>query len=445
MPKKVRFFIEYFLYYLRTYAPVIILGIIFGSVLYYKRVAIFQIISDLSYRRNNIGIEGLYTIDNLPSQVTNKISHGITLISQNEKAIVSPIIDKFEISGDNLVYTFYFKEDLYWHNGRKFQTSDLDIKIPGTTANTTGPNTLELTLQSPFAPLLSMLSQPLLYNKTFVGVGDYKVTKTVYRDGFIKTLSLTSVNNNHDQLTYHFYPNSTDLTNAFKLGEINEMTSSSLDDGIASWKRLKINPSVSTQRYMAIFINTSKHGSKTLRQALSYATPKTEDKNKRALGPISPNSWAYNPSIKPYNYNPTRAKELLDKEHPTTIKLSITDRELLPIGESIKKSWHDVLGINVEILLENQKPDLNEYDAILTYGAIPHDPDQYAFWHSTQTNTNVTHLNNSRIDKLLEEGRLSPNQLERKQIYMDFQKFLLEEAPVIFLEFPTSYTVSRIK
>lgn len=445
MPKKVRFFIEYFLYYLRTYAPVIILGIIFGSLLYYKRTTIFQIVSDLSYRHNNIGIEGLYTSNNLPTQVTGKISHGITSITQNEKAVASPIIDKFEVSSDNLIYTFYFKENLYWHNGHKFKASDLSINIPGTTVNTINQNVLELTLQSPFTPLLSMLSQPLFYNQSLVGVGNYKVTKTTYQDGFIKTLSLTSVSDTHDQLTYHFYPNSSDLTNAFKLGEINEMTSSTLDEGIATWKRLKINPAVSTQRYMAVFINTSKHGSKTLRQSLSYATPKTEDNNKRALGPISPNSWAYNPSIKPYNYNPTRAKELLDKDHPATIKLSITDRELLPVGESIKKSWHEILGINVELLLENQKPDLNEYDAILTYGSIPHDPDQYTFWHSTQTNTNITHLNNSRIDKLLEEGRLSPNPAERKQIYVDFQKFLLEEAPVIFLEFPTTYTVSRIK
>ncbi|MFA5795842.1 MAG: hypothetical protein WC885_01540, partial [Candidatus Shapirobacteria bacterium] len=76
---------------------------------------------------------------------------------------------------------------------------------------------------------------------------------------------------------------------------------------------------------------------------------------------------------------------------------------------------------------------------------IPADPDQYTFWHSTQEKTNITHLNNSRIDKLLEEGRLTFNLQDRKKIYLDFQKFLLEESPVIFISYPTIYSVSRIK
>jgi peptide/nickel transport system substrate-binding protein len=445
LPKKVRFFIEYFIYYLRTYAPVIILGLIFGSFLYAKRSLIIQLVSDLSYRRTDIGIEGLYSIANLPAEVSNKISYGITSLTQNEKAITSPIIEKLEVDEGNLNYTFYFKDDLYWHNGRKFRTSDLSIEIAGTTVTHKSANVLVLTLQTPFSPLLSILSQPLFYNKGLIGIGEYKVTKTTYQDGFIKTIYLTSTKDHHDQLTYHFYPNGTDLMNAFKLGEVNQITTSSLDDYATSWSKIKVNPSVSTQKYLAIFLNTNKLGSKTLRQSLAYATPKTDDNNKRTLGPIAPNSWAYNPNIKPYNYNPTRAKELLDKDHPTTIKLSVTDRELLSTAEIIKKSWLENLGITAEISIENQKPDLNEYEAILTYGIIPHDPDQYPFWHSTQTNTNITHFNNSRIDKLLEEGRLSANPVERKQIYTDFQKFLLEESPAIFLEFPTSYTISRIK
>jgi len=445
LPKKVRFFIEYFIYYLRTYAPVIILGLVFGSFLYAKRSQIIQLVSDLSYRRTDVGIEGLYSAANLPAEVSSKISYGITTLTQNEKVITSPIIDKLEVDEGTLNYTFYFKDNLYWHSGRKFRTSDLSIDIAGTTVTHKSPNVLVLTLQTPFSPLLTLLSQPIFYNKSLVGVGDYKVTRTTYQDGFIKTIFLTSIKDHHDQLTYHFYPNSTDLMNAFKLGEVNQITTSSLDDYAASWSKVKVKPSVSTQQYLAIFLNTNKLGSKTLRQSLAYATPKTDDNNKRTLGPISPNSWAYNPNIKPYNFNPTRAKELLDKEHPTHINLIVTDRELLSTAENIKKSWLEKLGIATNISIENQKPDMNEYEAILTYGVIPHDPDQYPFWHSTQINSNITHLNNSRIDKLLEEGRLSSNQVERKQIYIDFQKFLLEESPVIFLEFPTSYTISRIK
>nr|MBP6989849.1 peptide-binding protein [Candidatus Shapirobacteria bacterium] len=70
---------------------------------------------------------------------------------------------------------------------------------------------------------------------------------------------------------------------------------------------------------------------------------------------------------------------------------------------------------------------------------------QYLFWHSTQKKTNITKINNPRIDKLLEEGRQTFDQQERKNIYQEFQKNLLEECPAIFLKYPIVYTISRIK
>ncbi|MDD3998930.1 MAG: hypothetical protein PHR98_02415, partial [Candidatus Shapirobacteria bacterium] len=66
------------------------------------------------------------------------------------------------------------------------------------------------------------------------------------------------------------------------------------------------------------------------------------------------------------------------------------------------------------------------------------------FWHSTQTKTNITKINHPPIDKLLEEGRQTFDQQERKKIYQEFQKILLEESPAIFLKYPILYTVSRI-
>jgi len=64
-------------------------------------------------------------------------------------------------------------------------------------------------------------------------------------------------------------------------------------------------------KYLAIFLNTQKLNAKQLRQALAYATPKSTDKNDRCLSPISSNSWAYNPDVKEYNFDPARARDLL--------------------------------------------------------------------------------------------------------------------------------------
>ena len=80
---------------------------------------------------------------------------------------------------------------------------------------------------------------------------------------------------------------------------------------------------------------------------------------------------------------------------------------------------------------------------LLTLWNPPIDPDQYYFWHSTQTNQNITNLKNVKIDKLLEDGRKVTNIEQRKQIYVDLQKVIADEVPAIFLYYPYSYTVSR--
>ncbi|MDD3003068.1 MAG: hypothetical protein PHS06_04355, partial [Candidatus Shapirobacteria bacterium] len=199
------------------------------------------------------------------------------------------------------------------------------------------------------------------------------------------------------------------------------------------------------EKYSSIFFNTQKINNKQLRQAIAYATPKTKDQNERCLGPISPESWAYNPNIKEYNFDATRAKELFQNNKIDSINLIVGDRRLLSVAEDIKKSWESILGLKTNISIINQI-DTENFDAILTYGSIPHDPDQYLFWHSTQIGkSNLTKLNDSRIDKLLEDGRFAIDQIERKEIYQDFQKYLLEESPTIFLAFPNTYTINRVK
>jgi peptide/nickel transport system substrate-binding protein len=284
----------------------------------------------------------------------------------------------------------------------------------------------------------------LFIKGTLIGLGDYKVTSTTNQEGYLKTIRLLNPKSD-DQLTYKFYQNEKDLTNAFKLGEVDQINISQIPPEFNSWPNISINKKIDTDKYSAIFLNTEKLSQKSIRQALAYATPKTQDKNQRCLGPISPISWAYNQNIKDYNFNPTRSKELFDIKTLPEIKLLVTDRKLVGLAQTISDAWTKVLGIKTDITVLNQTSDLNNFDAILAFGQIPVDPDQFTYWHSTQSQTNVTKLNNPRIDKLLEEGRNSFDLIERKQIYQDFQRYLLEESPAIFLEFPTTYTISRVK
>lgn len=445
MIKKIHFFFEYAVHYFKKYFLAIFLGLTVGSLIFISRNHIIDIYQSFQVKHSHIGVEGLYTIQSLPSVILNQLSYGFTVNSENNKPELSSIITNLDISEDNRHYLFTFKDNLFWHNGNKFESGDIRLNLSGAQINSKSKNQLEIILDNPYSPLLSLLTKPIFYKNTLIGLGPFQSGKITYRDGYIKTLTLINRENHRQQTTYHFYPNSQNLINAFKLGEVDEITTGSFEEELSKWPNIKITPQISTTQYLAIFFNTDKLSSKQLRQAIAYATPKTNDKNDRCLGPISTNSWAYNSDIKEYNYNPERAKELIAADKIGQINLIVGDRKLLSLAEEIKTAWEQNLGLKVTVNANSDQIDLSAYDTILTYGVIPDDPDQYSFWHSTQTSTNITHLNNSRIDKLLEEGRQTSDQQERKKIYYDFQRFLLEESPAIFLKFPTTYNISRVK
>lgn len=440
MITKIRFKLELYFFYLKKNILFVFLGLLIGflSVNYQKELG--TIYRKLFSPPTKIGIEGLYTINSLPQSISQQISYGLTIISQNQKSIISPITKELSVNQEKNEYLFKIDTSKTWHDNKKLTSYDINYNIPGLTFSSPSPDVVSITSDKPFSPLESLLSKPL-FKKNLVGLGEYKASDIMFQDGYIKNLRLTSEKNS--PLIYRFYQNQTDLINAYKVGEVDQIQVSSIPQNFESEQRVNITKNIPTDlKYSAIFLNTQRLV-KQARQALAYATPKSNDKNDRCLSPISSSSWAYNPSVKEYNFSPTRARDLFANTKVESINLSVGDRNLLTTAENIKKSWEEILKIKVNITVG--QIDLYNYDAIIHYGSIPTDPDQYIFWHSTQTKTNVTKLNNARIDKLLEDGRSTFDIIERKKIYQEFQKTLLEESPAIFLSYPTQYIITRVK
>jgi len=105
------------------------------------------------------------------------------------------------------------------------------------------------------------------------------------------------------------------------------------------------------------------------------------------------------------------------------------------------KNCVTILGINLRIKISNF-PDTNNFQLLLMGQSIPTDPDQYFMWHSTQA-TNFTRYKNTRIDSLLERGRQTIDTEERKSIYQEFQQFLLEDPPAVFLRYLERFSIAR--
>ncbi len=214
------------------------------------------------------------------------------------------------------------------------------------------------------------------------------------------------------------------------------------------WKPGAKKSSLSTLPNLIVLLLNSQNdflSEKNIRQALAYSIKK--DFDNRALGPISSDSWAFNSGIKEYQFNQQKAKNLLDKglsetnlKHGPKLEL-VTPVAFLALAESIKKDWLETLGLETEIKIADTLP--SQFQALLVSQEIPPDPDQYYLWHSTQ-GRNLTGYRSPKIDKLLEDGRREFDTQKRKEIYFDFQRFLVEDSPAVFLYYPTRYQISRV-
>lgn len=392
-----------------------------------------------------IGMVGNYNnFDELPVSLLFLASTGLVKIDEDGTPLPS-LASKWEVAEDGKVYLFYLADNIYWQDGKDIMADEIKYSLPDVKSEVIDKKILKFILKEPFVPFPTLLSRPV-FKKDYLGSGKYQIKKIDKNGPFINKVFLTGPDKN---LLFRFYPTQTLALLAFKLGEIDELPSSYQNLFDQNWQKyLLIEEKLNNDQYIGIFLNLRDKflGNKNLRQALAYATLKIEDKT-RAIGPLNSQSWAFNPNIKPYNANPVQAKTLFDKfkKEMEVEKLQLridTTENFLGAAEEIKKNWQEILGIETEIkLIDTISFD---FQALLIVSQIPADPDQYSFWHSTQE-TNLTGYKSPKVDKILEDARSIRDKQERKEKYQDFQKFLLEDCPVVFLSHPKVLNIKRKK
>lgn len=450
----------------------LVLGLsIIGAIIIFS-IFIPALVSSLEIKkRNYIGLVGSYTLDSLPREITELLSAGLTTI--NKDGSVSPLLaQRWSVEQDGKTYRFILKEDIFWRDGKKLKPQDIQYNFENVETIIT-PNDIVFKLPDSYAPFPAVVSEPILkkenarYNiflthQILVGIGKYKMSNYKTSGQRITELILDSKN---DRIVYRFYLTENDAITAFKQGEVDTIPNLTKEYDVISWPNVELKSTLNTNKYVAVFFNIRNSVfSKNIRQALSYAIETPTDIT-RAFGPIDPNSWAYLPAGKTYEKDEARAIErLLDEIPQAKMEFELTTTSLYENdAEKIKEQWeilgdkantecHKSKNISDKDLCENVKikvnirisnfPDTNNYQAMLIGQESPSDPDQYYLWHSEQS-SNFTGYKNTRIDNLLEKGRKTIDQKERKEIYQEFQQFFLEDAPAIFIKHLYTYEITR--
>lgn len=423
------------------YHKIIVITFILGLIVFVIAVKSLPFISANKKSRSQVvAIVGLYTPTDLPLEVQRLISSGLTDVTETGK-VLPALASSWDVSEDGKKYTFHIRDNIFWHDKKKFVASDINYNLRDVELVPVNDTTLVVKLKEPYTPLPNFLSKPL-FRKGLIGIGSYKIAAIRLKGENVTYLKLTGIVPNLAPIEIKFFPTDAHAKTAFKLGEVDTVSDVIDPSPFNEWKNFTVIEDPKFNQYVAVFFDTTndKLKDKDFRQALAFAIEKPE-KN-RISSPISSKSWAYTTRVKLYEKDIDEARRLIgtiDANNPPKVTLA-TFPQFSSLAERIAAAW-DEIGVKTTIKLENGVP--SEYQALLVTQEIPFDPDQYTFWHSTQSQTNRSRYANPKIDKLLEDGRKEADLEKRKKIYFDFQRYLVDDAPAVFLFHPTTYTISR--
>ncbi|MDO8583156.1 MAG: ABC transporter substrate-binding protein [bacterium] len=398
--------------------------------------------------KETVGMVGPYTTDNLPQEILSKISRGLTK-TEKDGSVIPDIAEKWKIAPNGKAYAFYLRKGIHFSNGTALTSEKIDYNFSDVSVLRPDKYTIVFNLKESYSPFLTTVSRPVFMNN-FVGVGEYKVKKINLNGNFVESVELYS-EKNHKALIYQlFYPTIDSLKTAFSLGEVSRIEG--LQDlnfkgtTFNSFKNAVIAKKINYATLVTLFFNTRDKvvSSKTLREGLRYSMPDVFFQGERNPSPLSHFSYANQEGVNTYQQDLEHAKLLIDKSETATgsgrISLTI---DTLPKYEETAKTivniWKE-FNIDTKIKVTNQVPD--NFQMFLGEFNLSPDPDQYTLWHSDQAN-NITHYDNKRIDKLLEDGRKELDIQKRIGIYSEFQKYIFSDPPAAFLFFPYHYEVSR--
>ena len=231
--------------------------------------------------------------------------------------------------------------------------------------------------------------------------------------------------------------------------------------------------------YLGLNLRDPRFADRRVRQAFAHAINKREiiegvrlGLAREATGPYKPGTWQYNQNVQQYPFDTAKARALLASAGWTAtdgdgflvkngqrfkfdLLLAQGSDEGRKVSEIIQSSFKD-LGVQVEIrviewaaLLKDFIKKRNFEAVILAWGITP-DPDQYDIWHSSKTSPdelNRIGYANAEVDDLLEKGRGTCVEAERKKYYDRLQEVLAEDQPIVFLYFRDGLPVvsSRVR
>ncbi|AJS58724.1 ABC transporter substrate-binding protein [Paenibacillus sp. IHBB 10380] len=438
-----------------------------------------------------------------------------SLVNVDDKGLPVPdLAESWDVSEDALTYTFHLRSDLKFSDGSPLTADDvaftwtilhdkaydgdsqvLTLHVAGGADYKEGkattiegikiidPQTLSVTLEKPNATALVTLGSNVLskayYGKDYqfgqldyikklhekpVGNGPYKLEK------FIPGQEVRFVANEYyykgKPATEHFIYKTTegDVWQFVETGEVDYASFSATQENIDKLKGLGfvnvIPYTPSSYGYLQANLEHEQLKDKAVRQAITYGLDRQSifvDANQGAGSianiPASPISWSYTEEgINPYNYDPEKAKELLDgagwvvgaggirekNGTPLSIHFLGSKSKNTDIFIAVAKENFEAIGIKFEpeVFADFNslvsKVEGGDYDLVSFSTPMLTDPSDGLLQF---IDGEIKGYNNPKFKELYDKGLATTDIEDRKKVYKEIYQLLNDELPVIFTNY----------
>ena len=434
-------------------------------------------------------------------KVTKNLYETIVTFEEGGTEVVPKLAHDWEISDDGLTYTFFLEEGVTFHDGTDFN-ADAVVKnferwaagnadkfpyynsmfggfegdeghvIESVTAE--DEYTVAFKLKRPQAPFLKNLAMDMFaiasptafekfgddeFERNPVGTGPFKfvewkpndsITVERYDDYWVDGLPKM------DKVVFRSIPDNSARLNALLAGEvdladgINPSDASAIEDNADL--QLIERPSMNVG-YLGLTVTREPFDNKLVRQAMNYAIDKQAIIDtffagyaEPAVNPMPPSIEGYNDAIEGYEYNPEKAKELLEEAgYGDGFEMELwampVPRPYMPDGQKVaelmQKNLADV-GITAEIVSHEWATYLDlaskgDADAfLLGWTGDNGDPDNFLYVLLDEDNigsNNYTYFKNDKMHDLFIEAQTVTDQSQRNELYKEAQEIIYEEAP----------------
>jgi peptide/nickel transport system substrate-binding protein len=445
--------------------------------------------------------------DTVSGAITDRLFDPLVNTDPKTGAIVGILAEKWDVSPDGLIYTFHLRDSVKFHDGQPLTAEDakftLDVlktdkvkttrtasveKVQQTEA--VDPRTLRVTLSESYCPFLNdltslgILPKHLLgnsanlnedpFNLKPIGSGPFQFVEWV-KDDHITVRAYDDYWGGKPGIERFILKPLKDRAAQMAQLKTGEVDVAGLDP--SEIKEIESVPSLQIYKYFALGLTYLAYNTRLpgldevpVRQALNHALDRTSLINDVLLGEGRPmssdipqDSWAYSANVKDYDFNPDKARQMLDAagwtvgpggirvKNGNQLKFTMWTNSGAKVREAVvtiaQQQYKDI-GVESEIQLQDFASMLNrinklEFDMFVSGFVFGADPDNYDLWHSSRKpdpatgkeGFNRSGFSTPELDKLIEQARTVPgcSQATRKDMYAQVQTMVAEGAGWNFL------------